>query len=94
MGLIIACKIATLNQFMVASIPAEILIVVPAVLWMFWFKSGWLVLHPGISMLKLCANDGDTLVALLALLFWTVLSVVLATKTVAKMLKSVGGIKL
>ncbi len=93
-GLIIACKISTLNQFIIASVPAEILIVVPAVLWMFWFKSGWLVLHPGIGMLKLCANDGDALVAFLTLLFWTALAVVLATKTVAKMFKSVGGIKL
>ena len=93
-GLIVACKISTLNQFIIAAVPAEILIVVPAVLWMFWFKLNILFLHPGVSMLMLCGGEWKVWPALLALLFWTALLILWAVKTVERMLKTVGGIKL
>ena len=34
-GLIVACKINTLNQFIIATIPAEILINIPSIAWLF-----------------------------------------------------------
>ncbi|MEX1308037.1 MAG: ABC transporter permease [Eubacteriales bacterium] len=93
-GLIVASKITTLNQFIIAAIPAEIIIVIPAVLWMFWFKSNLFMIHPGVSMLMLCSGEGNVGLALLSLLIWTAFSLVWAVKAVSKMLKSVGGIKL
>ncbi|MBN1777947.1 MAG: ABC transporter permease [Clostridiales bacterium] len=94
MGLIVACKIKTLNQFIVATVPLELLTVVPAILWMFWWKADVLVLHPGVSMLMACSGRGAQPLALLSLLAWTALLYFLAVKTVKKMLLSVGGIKL
>lgn len=94
LGLVVACKTSTLNQFMIAAVPAEIVIIVPAVLWMFWLKLDILFLHPGIAMLMLCGGEGSALLAFFSLLIWTVLSVWWAVKTVEKMLKSVGGVKL
>lgn len=93
-GLIFACKISTLNQFILVTVPAEILIVVPAVLWMFWFKSDLWFLHPGAAMLMLCSGRGMALPALLSLSAWTVFIGFLAVRTVQKMLLSVGGVKL
>jgi fluoroquinolone transport system permease protein len=92
--LIIACKTITLNQFVLATIPAEILINIPAVIWLFWYKENWLLFHPGVGLMILCDGSGKVLPILLILLLWTSLFTFIACKTVHKMLKSVGGIKL
>lgn len=94
MGLIIACKISTLNQFVLATIPAELLINIPAIFWLFGCKNSWLVLHPGVCMMMLCTGEGSPITALLFLLFWTMLLILFAGGTVEKMLKSVGGVTL
>lgn len=94
LGLMAACKVRTLNQFFLYSVPLEVLTVVPAVLWMFFFKIDALVLHPGVAMLMLCSGQGSAALALLSLLVWTVGIGLLAVKTVKKMLLSVGGITL
>jgi len=93
-GLIIACKVKTLNQFILATIPAELLINVPAVIYLFWHQKSWLLLHPGAGAIALWAGNNGVIPALPVLLVWTVLFTVLATGTVQKMLKSVGGVKL
>jgi fluoroquinolone transport system permease protein len=93
-ALIIARKISTLNQFMLATVPAEILIVIPVVLWLFWYKESWMMLHPGVCMMVLCIGGGNVMTAFIFLLLWTVLFTVIACRTVDKMLKSVGGVKL
>ncbi|PKM73820.1 MAG: ABC transporter permease [Firmicutes bacterium HGW-Firmicutes-16] len=93
-GLIIACKTTTLNQFVLATIPAEILINIPAIIWLFWYKESWLLIHPGVSMIVLCAQSGGAFPALIFLFLWTALFVFIACGAVNKMLKSVGGVKL
>lgn len=93
-GLITACKIATLNQFVLATVPSEILINVPAIAWLFGYRPGWLLLHPGACMMALCSGEGPLFPAFACLLLWTTLFAVLAQRTVRKMLRSVGGVKL
>jgi fluoroquinolone transport system permease protein len=93
-ALTIARNISTLNQFMLATIPAEILIVIPAILWLFWYKESWLMLHPGVCMMVLCIGGGNVPAAFIFLLLWTLLFTVIACRTVNKMLKSVGGVRL
>ncbi|MHB8126553.1 MAG: fluoroquinolone export ABC transporter permease subunit [Desulfitobacteriaceae bacterium] len=93
-GLIIACKISTLNQFIIATIPAEILINIPTIAWLFGYKRSWLLLHPGVCMLEICTGGNRTMPALILLLAWVVIFAVLAGFTVEKMLKSLGGVKL
>lgn len=92
-GLIVACKITTLNQFIIATIPAELLINLPAVAWLFGYKKSWLLLHPGVCMMELCSS-GFSPTALLVLICWTAAFSAYAVRSVSKMLKSVGGIKL
>lgn len=93
-GLMVAANIATLNQFIVATIPAEIIINVPAIAWLFGWKPDWLILHPGICIIELCRNGAMALPAAFILVFWTILSALLACRTVAKSLRSLGGVKL
>lgn len=93
-GLIVACRAATLNQFVIATIPAEILINVPAVAWLFGYQKGWLIVHPGVCLIQLLAGGQSQWQALLILLLWTALLYRLACTAVQKMLKAVGGVKL
>ncbi len=93
-GLIVACKISSLNQFVVATIPAEILINIPAIAWLFGYKNAWLLFHPGVCLIELCSGNSKAFPALFILLLWTLIFAKYAEFMVKKMLKSVGGIKL
>lgn len=92
-GLIVACKISTLNQFVLATIPGELLISMPALLWLFFYDRDWLIVHPGAALMMLLGG-GPTLLPLLILLIWAALFFMLAVSTAEKMLKTVGGVKL
>lgn len=93
-GLMVAANAATLNRFIVATIPAELIINVPAIAWLFGWKPGGLILHPGVCIIELCQNGANALSAMFILAFWTLLSALLARHIVAKSLRSLGGVKL
>jgi fluoroquinolone transport system permease protein len=93
-GLMVAANVASLNQFTIWIIPAEILINVPAIAYLFGFHPTWLLLHPGVSMIELCLNGKYALPGMFILFGWTVLFTLMATKVIHKMLQSVGGVKL
>lgn len=93
-GLIVACKINTLNQFVIATIPAEILINIPALAWVFGYKKSWLPYHPGVCLIELLNGSSNSLPSLFLLLLWTLVVIKYAGLVVKKMLKSVGGVKL
>lgn len=93
-GLIFACRISSLNQFVIATIPAELIINLPAIAWLLGYKKTWLLFHPGISLIELLRGSDSALLALIILMGWTLFFIVLAEKIVKKMLKSVGGVKL
>ena len=91
-GLITACKISTLNQFVLATVPAEILICLPAILWLFGYDRDWLLFHPGAALMAILS--GNAVFPVFILLLWTAFMTVLACSLVGRMLKSVGGVKL
>lgn len=93
-GLIVAANIATLNQFIVATIPAELVINLPAIAYLFGWKPNWLIFHPGVCIIELCKNGTNALPAAIILAFWTVLTALFASRVVAKSFQSLGGVKL
>ncbi len=93
-GLVVASKIATLNQFILATVPAEILINVPAVIRLFAYDEPWMLIHPGVSMIELFTGGREWLPALFSLVLWTILTGWLACAGVRKMMRSLGGITL
>ncbi len=93
-GLIIAAKISTLNEFIIATIPAELLINVPAIAWLFGYKKSWLLFHPGVCMIELCSDGLNKLIAVTVLVLWTIFIIMIANRTIRKMFKSVGGVNL
>ena len=93
-GLMIACKIKTLNQFIIATIPAEIIIFLPPILWFFGARTDYLSLHPAVCMVRLCTGDGSALGSIIILSVWVIAFIFLASKVFKKELQSVGGMKL
>lgn len=93
-GLIIAAKIATLNGYIIATIIPELLINIPAFVWIFGWKKSWLIFHPGVSMIELCTDGSQKVFSLAVLIFWTVFFTYLAQISVRKMFRAVGGAKL
>lgn len=93
-ALLIACRATTLNQFILATVPTEILIITPAVIWLFLETGRAAILHPGVAALMFCMPEGGYGLALFILLAWTALFTWLAMRAVKKMLRSLGGVKL
>jgi len=93
-GLIFACRISSLNQFIIATIPAELIINLPAIAWLFGYQKSWLLYHPGVSLIELLRGSGYELQSWIILMLWTLFFAALAEITVKKMMKSVGGVKL
>lgn len=93
-GLICAAKVESLNKFIILTIPAELLINTPAIVYLLGYKKDWLLFHPGVCMIELCTDGQNKLICSLIMIVWAVLFIVLADVSVKKMLKSVGGVKL
>jgi len=93
-GLMIAANIGSLNQFIVATIPAEILINLPAIAWLFGWRPTLMLLHPGAAIIELCQNGQYALPAGFILFAWTAASALAARHIMTKSLRSLGGVKL
>lgn len=93
-GLIVAAKSMTLNEFILSTIPFELLINAPAIAYLFGWNKSWLLIHPGVCMIELCQNGRYSLAAFFILLFWTAITAALAAKASSKMFQTMGGMKL
>ncbi len=93
-GILVATKTKTLNQFIVLTIPFELVINIPAFLYLFGWKSPLMLLHPGACVIELCDNGSNWLLALLLLLAWTGGVTLLAVKYMGRYFFSLGGSKL
>jgi len=93
-GLVIAAKSISLNSFIISTVPVQLIINIPAVAWLFGWRPGWLMLHPGVGMMELCQKGTHILPAFIILAFWTLLAAVIANRAVKDMIKEIGGFKL
>ncbi|MDF2942089.1 MAG: ABC-type transport system, multidrug-familypermease [Herbinix sp.] len=94
-GLMIAAKINSLNQFMIATVPFELICFIPPMLYLFGYRKDYLLLHPGCSILLLLTGEKELQPELLLMLFgWLVLIYWITHGVVKKMFLSVGGVKL
>lgn len=90
-GLIIAAGISTLNGFILATILPQLIINIPAFFWLFGYRAKWLLFHPGVGMMELCANGPYAPVSFLALTLWAAIFTLLAIAAARKMFRKVGG---
>lgn len=94
LGIIIATKIISLNQFILWTIPIEIVCFVPAILHLFKITPAWLRYYPINVCMEMVSGHAPSaieisiVIALIAILF------VFSKYCVLKMWSSMGGVKL
>ncbi len=95
-GLSVACRISSVNGFVIAMVPFEVFLFVPALLYQFdIIKSQWFMLHPGVAGISLVLGEGEKLLpAVASLLFWIGVAAYFCRKCVKRSLQSLGGAKL
>ncbi|MFA6844280.1 MAG: hypothetical protein WCR02_00995 [Sphaerochaetaceae bacterium] len=95
LGLIVATKISSLNQFFVRTIPIEILCFAPAALFFFDYWPQALRWYPFCICLGLLADKNENPLSALLMIAATLSALLLiAHRSVEKMWKSEGGVKL
>lgn len=94
LGLIVASRAATLNGFILSTIPLQLIINLPAIAYVFGWQPVWLLLHPGVCAVEILLGGRFAVFALLMLLAWTVLAVLAACRVVKKSFEALGGVKL
>lgn len=95
LGLIAATKIKSLNQFVLVTVPIELVCFVPAVLYLYGYSSKFLRWYPINLCLSLIANKTENMIlSLLLIVVTSSILFVVAYYSTSKMFKSVGGVKL
>lgn len=95
-GLFVASKIQTLNGFMIATVPFEIITFTPPILFLFGvIKSELWILHPGVAAIKLImGNSHLCLASILSLCIWNILCFFISKAAVVKSFCKMGGAKI
>lgn len=94
-GLITATRINSLNQFILITIPIEIICFLPPMFYLFKADNGFMVFYPFNILIDMVKSNSDiSLVRILIALALTVVLFTLAVRNTQKMFKSVGGAKL
>ncbi len=95
-GLFVGSKIQTLNSFLIATVPLEMILFLPAILYLFGFlKSEFWIIHPGVAAIKLIyGHDKYWYMAFLLLIIWLIPAYIMCKKAVAKSFSMMGGAKL
>jgi len=94
LGLMVAARISTLNEFIIFTVPFQIFINLPAVAYIFGWQPAWLLLHPGVCMIELLNSGKYTLLALIILIAWTIPVIVYTCRIVDKAFQTLGGVRL
>lgn len=93
-GLIVAYKTSSLNQFLIATVPFEIVIFIPALLYLFdLLQSDLWLLHPGVASIRLIlgGNSLQIVVSLISLCTFDFFVFVLCKRSVKQYFCQMGG---
>ena len=93
LGLIVACRSQSLNQFLLLSIPVELITFIPALYYWFgaWRSPLWLI-NPGVAAMALLENANPLWpLAVLSLVAWDALIFLLCRREVARYFARLGG---
>ncbi len=94
-GIIIAVKINSLNQFVVETVPYLLILSVLPVVSLFFSFGRFMFLHPGAAALGLI-NGGqeNPIIYILVLILWNMGALVICNRAVKKAFLELGGVKL
>ena len=92
-GMMIATKTETLNQFIVATIPMELVINLPAVAYVLGYNHPLMLLHPGCCIMELIMFGERIFLASLILSLWAIALFLLTIHVVEGFFSTLGGAK-
>lgn len=93
-GIMIATKIASLNQFILWTMPVEIVCFLPAVLHLFHMTPTWFTYYPFIACIKMISGQMPSFPEFLIVLAVIVTTFHFANVCVSNMWSNMGGVKL
>ena len=94
LSMITATKIASLNQFILWTVPIEIVCFVPSMLHLFKITPTWLRYYPVNVCMDMVSGYTPPIIGILGVIVLIVILLVFSKKSVLKMWKSMGGVKL
>ncbi len=95
LGLIAGAKIASLNQFLIVTVPLEMICFTPAILYLFGYSPLFLRFYPINLCMSLIAGKYEKVLISIAIIFAAIgILFFAAYRSTLKMWKSVGGVKL
>lgn len=94
LGIIIAMKIISLNQFILWTVPIEIVCFVPAILHLFKITPDWLRHYPINVCMELVSGYAPSAIGIFIVIAWMAILFVFSKYCVLKMWNSMGGVKL
>lgn len=93
-GIIVATKIISLNQFILWTVPIEILCFVPAILHLFKITPTWLRYYPVNACMEMVSGCSPSAIGVFNVIALIAILLVLSKYCVLKMWSSMGGVKL
>ncbi len=94
LAIIVATKIISLNQFILWTVPIEIICFVPAILHLFKITPAWLGYYPINVCMEMVSGHAPSAIGLLGVAALMAVLLVLSKNSVLKMWSSMGGVKL
>lgn len=95
LGLIIAANTSSLNQFLAATVPVELLCFLPPLFYMFGYDNPYMLIHPGCIIIRFIGSNSENMVFLLIVfLVWIIAIYLFVHKNIERMFQTVRGIKL
>ena len=94
LGIIIATKIISLNQFILWTVPIEIVCFVPAILHLFKLTPVWLWYYPINVCMEMVSGYAPSAIEIFIVTAWMAVLLVFSEYCVLKMWSNMGGVKL
>lgn len=94
MAIVTATKISSLNQFILWTVPIEIVCFVPAILHLFKITPNWLRHYPINACMDMVSGNVPSAMGVFVVFLLIAFLLVLSKKCVIKMWRSMGGVKL
>lgn len=94
LGIIIATKINSLNQFILWTIPIEVVCFIPAILHLFKITPAWFRYYPINVCMDMISGYAPSAIGIFIVMALTVILLVLSKYCVLKMWSGMGGVKL
>lgn len=96
LGMIIASKASTLNGYILACVPVEIIAIGPAIAYLLGYDPSYMKLHPTVIIADFIRGQTNsyTWLLLLILCLWIVIVYTFTHRSVQRMLQTLGGAKL